>query len=149
MTIVALDPTTGLERSRYVPHSPVEVDAALDAAVTAQAAWRRCPLPQRTALLRRLARELRDGKDEYARLITAEMGKPLVEAEAEIEKCAVTCEHYAEHAAEYLADRPVASSARQSFVVHDPLGVVLAIMPWNFREFVNVKTLWIGPESAA
>ena len=75
---------------------------------------------------------LRAGKARYAELITLEMGKPVVEAEAEIEKCAVTCEYYAQHAPHFLADEEIVSNASESAVVFDPLGVVLAIMPWNY-----------------
>ncbi|MGI6873335.1 NAD-dependent succinate-semialdehyde dehydrogenase [Amycolatopsis sp. 3B14] len=130
--IVSTDPATGAELARFTPHTAAEVDAALDRAVAAQREWRVRPITERVELLRAIARVLRDGKEKYARLITAEMGKPVTEAEAEIEKCAITCEHYAEHAPDYLADRPVSSNATESAVVYDPLGVVLAIMPWNY-----------------
>jgi succinate-semialdehyde dehydrogenase/glutarate-semialdehyde dehydrogenase len=127
--ILSVDPATGTELARFTPHSPAEVDAALDAAVAAQARWGALDVTERVGLLRELARVLRAGRAKYARLITSEMGKPLAEAEAEIEKCAVTCEHYADHAPGYLADRPIPPD---SVVVHDPLGVVLAVMPWNY-----------------
>ncbi|WP_217135067.1 NAD-dependent succinate-semialdehyde dehydrogenase [Streptomyces sp. AC558_RSS880] len=130
--IVSSNPATGTELARHTPHSPQEVDGFLDAAVSAQAAWRRRDVTDRTPLLREMARLLREGKEEYAALITAEMGKPVTEARAEIEKCAMTCEYYAEHAPAQLADRPVASNATESAVVYDPLGVVLAVMPWNY-----------------
>ncbi|PNV35872.1 NADP-dependent succinic semialdehyde dehydrogenase [Streptomyces sp. DH-12] len=130
--IVSSNPATGTELARHTTHSPQEVDGFLDAAVSAQAAWRRRDVTDRTPLLREMARVLREGKEEYAALITAEMGKPVTEARAEIEKCAMTCEYYAEHAPAQLADRPVASNATESAVVYDPLGVVLAVMPWNY-----------------
>ncbi|MBK1783924.1 NAD-dependent succinate-semialdehyde dehydrogenase [Prauserella cavernicola] len=130
--IVSIDPATEAELARFTPHTESEVDAALDGAAAAQRKWRTRPVAERVELLSRIARVLRAGKDTYARLITAEMGKPITEAEAEIEKCAVTCEHYAEHAPAYLAARPVESNAAESAIVHDPLGVVLAIMPWNY-----------------
>ncbi|MFI8193460.1 NAD-dependent succinate-semialdehyde dehydrogenase [Streptomyces sp. NPDC085946] len=130
--IVSTNPATGTELARYTPQSPQEVDGILDAAVSAQAAWRRRDVTDRTPLLRETARVLREGRDTYAALITAEMGKPITEARAEIEKCALTCEYYADHAPDQLADRPVASDAAESAVVHDPLGVVLAVMPWNY-----------------
>ncbi|KAA5837999.1 NAD-dependent succinate-semialdehyde dehydrogenase [Saccharopolyspora hirsuta] len=130
--IVSTNPATEAELARFEPNSPAEVDIALDGAVAAQRQWRRLPISERVALLRSIAAVLRSGRQEYARLITAEMGKPITEAEAEIDKCALTCEHYAEHAADYLAGRPVKSNAAESAVVYDPLGVVLAIMPWNY-----------------
>ncbi|MET7993381.1 NAD-dependent succinate-semialdehyde dehydrogenase [Amycolatopsis sp. NPDC005232] len=127
--IQSVNPATGKSLSTYDLHTAEEVDAALDAAVAAQAEWREKPLAERVELLRELAAVLRAGSAEYARLITEEMGKPLAEAEAEIEKCALNCVHYAEHAAEYLAERPVLAEAS---VVAEPLGVVLAVMPWNY-----------------
>ncbi|WP_320775936.1 NAD-dependent succinate-semialdehyde dehydrogenase [Streptomyces sp. CRN 30] len=130
--IVSTDPATGTELARYAPQSAEEVDGILDAVAGAQAAWRRRDITDRVPLLREMARVLREGKDHYAALITAEMGKPVTEARAEIEKCATTCDYYAEHAPAQLADRPVASNAAESAVVHDPLGVVLAVMPWNY-----------------
>ncbi|GAA3357427.1 NAD-dependent succinate-semialdehyde dehydrogenase [Saccharopolyspora gregorii] len=131
MTILSIDPATEAELARYEVDGPAEVDAALAAAATAQRAWRRTPLAERTALLREIARVLRAGRKRYARLITAEMGKPIAEAAAEVDKCALTCEHYAEHAAELLADRPVRTDDGEALVVCEPLGVVLAVMPWN------------------
>ncbi len=127
--IVSVDPATGAELARFAPMTAQDVEAALDAAVDAQRQWRRRPLTERTASLREIAAVLRKRKDRYARLIVGEMGKPLAEAEAEIEKCAVTCEHYASHAAAYLEGRSVTPEAG---VVYDPLGVVLAVMPWNY-----------------
>ncbi|MFI5615661.1 NAD-dependent succinate-semialdehyde dehydrogenase [Amycolatopsis sp. NPDC051903] len=127
--IESVNPATGKPLSTYDLHTAEEVDAALDGAVAAQAQWREKPLEERVALLRELAAVLRAGKAEYAALITAEMGKPLAESEAEIEKCALNCVHYADHAAEYLAERPVLA---QASVVAEPLGVVLAVMPWNY-----------------
>jgi succinate-semialdehyde dehydrogenase/glutarate-semialdehyde dehydrogenase len=101
------------------------------AAVESQKAWRLVPVEDRVQVLRNTAQVLREGKAEYARLITLEMGKPISEAEAEIEKCALTAEYYAGTAPAHLAPENIASSAADSGVVFDPLGVVLAIMPWN------------------
>jgi succinate-semialdehyde dehydrogenase/glutarate-semialdehyde dehydrogenase len=130
--IVSQDPSNGKELARFDALSTGEVDKALTAAVDAQASWREVPITERADLLRAIARELRAGKSKYAALITAEMGKPVTEAEAEVEKCAVTCDHYAEHGPAYLADELVASNAAESAIVYDPLGVVLAVMPWNY-----------------
>ncbi|HWD01573.1 MAG TPA: aldehyde dehydrogenase family protein [Amycolatopsis sp.] len=127
--IESVNPATGKPLSTYDLHTAEELDAALDAAAAAQARWRDKPLTERAALLHELARVLREGKAEYAALITAEMGKPLAESVAELEKCVVNCVHYAEHAAEYLAERRVLT---QAVVVAEPLGVVLAVMPWNY-----------------
>lgn len=130
--IRSINPTTGAVIAEYALHGPAEVEAALEGAARAQAGWRKLPVERRTALLTAMARELRAGKERFARLITEEMGKPVAEAAAEIEKCAVTCDFYAEAAPRFLADETIASNATHSGVVFDPLGVVLAIMPWNY-----------------
>jgi succinate-semialdehyde dehydrogenase/glutarate-semialdehyde dehydrogenase len=130
--IASVDPSTGAMLARFDPLPPEAVDTALARVVLAQVEWRRRPVAERTGLLRAIARVLRAGSARFAALITAEMGKPLAEAEAEIEKCAVTCEHFADHAEAYLAAEPVASNAAESAVVYEPLGVILAVMPWNF-----------------
>ena len=130
--IATINPVTGETTATFEAHSLRRVDAALTAAVTAQNQWRLVPVEDRVQVLRNTAKVLREGKAEYARLITLEMGKPVSEAEAEIEKCALTAEYYAETAPSHLAPEQIASSAAQSGVVFDPLGVVLAIMPWNY-----------------
>ena len=130
--IVSINPADGRELARYGLHSDAFVDEALQAAVKAQAAWRQVPVAERCALVKAMARVLRTGKMRFAEMITREMGKPIVESEAEIEKCAYNCDFYAENAARFLADEPIASDAAESVVAFDPLGVVLAIMPWNY-----------------
>ena len=131
-TITAVNPTTGQPIGSYPLHDDAFVDAALDAAIAAQRAWSREPVTERVRLLARMAAALRADKARLAAMIVREMGKPIVEAEAEIEKCAWNCDFYAEHAATYLADEPVPSNATESVVAFEPLGVVLAIMPWNY-----------------
>ncbi|HTN64383.1 MAG TPA: NAD-dependent succinate-semialdehyde dehydrogenase [Devosia sp.] len=131
-TITSTNPTTGQAIRSFELQDDAAVDAALTAAVQAQRQWRHVPIAERVSLLTRLAMLLREGKARYAEIIVREMGKPFAEAEAEIEKCARTCDFYAEHGPSYLADEPVSSSATESLVVFEPLGVVLAIMPWNF-----------------
>jgi len=130
--ITAINPATGEQIAAFEPHDDAYVDAALTAAVNAQKSWRKVPVEKRVELLVSMARVLRAGKAKYAAMITQEMGKPIVESEAEIEKCAYNCDFYAEHAVAYLADEPVPSNASESIVAFDPLGVVLAIMPWNY-----------------
>lgn len=130
--IISTDPRNGNELARYPYQSDAEIDAALANASRAQNHWRKLPITERVNLLDRLAAVLRADKERLARLITAEMGKPIVEAEAEIEKCALTCEFYAEAAPRFLADEQVETGASQSAIVYDPIGVVLAIMPWNY-----------------
>lgn len=130
--IYSINPATSDEIERFELHSAAQVDAALSAAVLAQRAWRAVPIDQRVKLLTAMAAVLRADKARYAGMITLEMGKPIVEAEAEIEKCASTCDFYAEAAPRFLADEPVLSNASESSIVFEPLGVVLAIMPWNY-----------------
>lgn len=129
--ISSINPATGTVVAEFDEHTDAQVERMLQGAVTAQKRWARQPIEARAAVLTAVARVLRERKAEYARLITTEMGKPLAEAEAEIEKCAWTCDHYAQHGPGYLADMPVASNA-ESYVAYDPLGVVLAVMPWNY-----------------
>jgi succinate-semialdehyde dehydrogenase/glutarate-semialdehyde dehydrogenase len=132
MAIESINPATEEIMERFEELDGSEIEAALAGALSAFESWRRRPLDQRGALMSAAATELRRDKDRLARLITLEMGKPITEAEAEVEKCAWCCEHYAANTASYLADQPHASSATESYVAFDPLGPVLAIMPWNF-----------------
>jgi len=113
-------------------HTPAEVESRLRAAGDAFAAWRRTSMDQRRAAMHRAASVLRRRSAELSALMTREMGKPIVAAEAEVEKCAACCDHFADHAAEYLAPECIASDADRSYVRFDPIGAVLAIMPWNF-----------------
>jgi succinate-semialdehyde dehydrogenase/glutarate-semialdehyde dehydrogenase len=132
MTIASVNPTTGETLERFAEMTPATVEAALAGAWTAFDGWRRQPIAERAARLRAAARRLRDGKGAHARTMALEMGKPVAQGEAEIEKCAVACEFYAEHAAAFLAEQPRTTEAARSFVRFDPLGPVLAVMPWNF-----------------
>ncbi|TDV49975.1 NAD-dependent succinate-semialdehyde dehydrogenase [Actinophytocola oryzae] len=129
---VSVNPATEAWLAEYDSHKPEQVADIVAAAAAAQRGWRATPLERRLALLTAIAAELRSDVDRFARLITSEMGKPVTEARAEIEKCAWTLDHYAEHGTRYLAAEPVVSGAARSEVVLEPLGVLLAIMPWNF-----------------
>jgi succinate-semialdehyde dehydrogenase / glutarate-semialdehyde dehydrogenase len=131
-TIDSINPASGEILARFAEHQPDDIDQALALAVKAQRGWAQVPVGERATLLTRAAQVLRSRKERYAGLITLEMGKPIAEAEAEIEKCAWNCDFYAESAEAFLASDPVASNASESLVVFDPLGVVLAIMPWNY-----------------
>ena len=128
----SINPATGELIRSYDDHSAADVDLALAAAVRAFESWRLAPMAARGQRLHAAAAVLRRRAPELAQLMTLEMGKPIAAAEAEVEKCAWACEYFAEHAAELLAERAIATDASASFVRHDPLGVVLAIMPWNF-----------------
>lgn len=128
----AVNPATEAVIGRFPVATADEIEAAISAADAAQRSWRTTAFPERAAAMRRLAAHLRARTDHYAHLITSEMGKPIVEARAEIGKCAWACEFYADRAAEFLADEVVATSASRSLVAYEPLGVVLAVMPWNY-----------------
>lgn len=130
--MLSVNPATGETLGRYPFDSAQDIERKLQATVQAQQAWSLRPMSERCALLRAVAGVLRRHRTQYAHMITAEMGKPLAEAEAEIDKSAWTCEFYAESAPRYLADQSVPSNASDSRVVFDPLGVVLAVMPWNY-----------------
>jgi len=130
--IVSVNPYTREEIARLAPHDDAQIDAALSEAKNAQRAWRGSTMAERAQLLTAIAGVLRQGKSEYARLISNEMGKPIKEALSEVEKCAINCDFYAQNGEKFLADNPVATNATDSRVVYDPLGVVLAIMPWNY-----------------
>ena len=130
--VVTLNPATGERLAEYPAFSDADVDAALDRAAAAQTGWAALSFAERSAVLRRTAEVLRAQVEDLALLVTREMGKPLAEARAEVEKCATACDYYAEHAAEFLADEPVDTSADRSWIGYEPVGVVLAVMPWNF-----------------
>ncbi|MDQ2909262.1 MAG: NAD-dependent succinate-semialdehyde dehydrogenase [Candidatus Eremiobacteraeota bacterium] len=139
--ITTTDPSNGRPLETYALHTHAEIDAVLERARGAFAGWRERRIDERTTLLRSLAVQLRARKEAIAALATREMGKTIVEAEAEVEKCAVCCDHYARHAPAYLADEIVATSARESYVAFRPLGVLLAIMPWNFPYWQAFRAL--------
>jgi len=128
----AVNPATGDLIRDYREHTAEEMDALLRRAHEAFLTWREVPLGVRAEKMHRAAQVLRGRRDLWARLMTAEMGKTLLSAGAEVDKCAWVCDHYADHAAGYLAPEPVGTDAGQSFVRFDPLGPVLAVMPWNF-----------------
>jgi succinate-semialdehyde dehydrogenase/glutarate-semialdehyde dehydrogenase len=131
-TVTTVNPATGQPLAEYPAFSDADVDTALDRAAAAQIGWAALSFAERAAVLRRTAEVLRADADELALLVTREMGKPLAEARAEVEKCATACDYYAEHAGDFLADEPVPTSADRSWIGYEPVGVVLAVMPWNF-----------------
>jgi succinate-semialdehyde dehydrogenase/glutarate-semialdehyde dehydrogenase len=132
MTVQSINPTTEDVLHTYEEFSQAQVDAAVQAASDAARRWRETTFGERSARLQSVARALRGQKERLATLATKEMGKPIVEAEAEVEKCAWNCDFYAEHGATFLADEHVETNASESYVAFEPLGVVLAVMPWNF-----------------
>ncbi|BBL74636.1 NAD-dependent succinate-semialdehyde dehydrogenase [Methylomagnum ishizawai] len=132
MDYYSLNPATGVLLHTRPAWTDAELDAALAQTAEAAPAWRNTPLPQRAAILRRAAALLRERPDAYASLIVLEMGKPIHQAREEIEKCALACDFYADHAARWLEDEAIATEARASYAAYEPMGTVLAVMPWNF-----------------
>ncbi len=131
-TVVTRNPATGAELHRYPAHDAAGVEQALADVATASVTWGATPLDDRLALLRHVGKLLTERREEYAALITAEMGKPVTEALGEVDKCAWNCEVVADLAPGWLADHEVASGASRSWLSYEPLGVVFAVMPWNF-----------------
>src|SRR5919112_398101 len=132
MTIATVNPATGQALRTFSPLSEPELDARLECAADAFRRFRRTPLAERTRMLARAAEVLETDKEKFARLMVTEMGKTLKAAIEEAEKCAWGCRYYAEQAERFLADEVVETSASRSFVTYQPLGPILAIMPWNF-----------------
>src|SRR6266850_5823733 len=130
--IESINPATEEVIAGFEQFTPEQVEHALAEADAAFRDWRQHSIGERSAAMRRAAAVLRSRKDRYAGLITAEMGKPITQAGAEVEKCAWACDYFAEHAERFLARHPVQTNARVSYVAFEPLGVVLAVMPWNF-----------------
>ncbi|GAA4387791.1 NAD-dependent succinate-semialdehyde dehydrogenase [Hymenobacter koreensis] len=132
MAIESFNPYTGRVLRRFKPHTPAQVERMVAQADKAFREWRRTSFQERSRVLHRAAALLRERQHELARLMTLEMGKPIKDGRGEVEKCALTCDFYAEHAEHMLADQVIETKARRSFIAHEPLGVVLAVMPWNF-----------------
>jgi succinate-semialdehyde dehydrogenase/glutarate-semialdehyde dehydrogenase len=128
----SINPATGQAFREYPDHDEARIAQILERAGQAFPRWRARPVPERAAALRQVARVLRARLADHARLMTTEMGKTIVSAEAEAEKCALTADWVADHAPALLAPEPAPTEARASYVRFDPLGVVLAVMPWNF-----------------
>jgi succinate-semialdehyde dehydrogenase / glutarate-semialdehyde dehydrogenase len=132
MTIASVSPSTGETLATFDALTSGEIEARLQRAVDAFGVNRARSFDERARLMTGVAALLDERKNDYGRLITTEMGKPVKAAVAEVQKCAMACRYYAEHAASYLADEPVATDASQSFIRYEPIGAVLAVMPWNF-----------------
>ena len=133
MTIESQNPATGETLETYEKHTDEDVDRALERANETFEEWSESTIDERQELIANAADVLRENASEYAELMTAEMGKPIDQSEAEVEKCAWVCEYYAERADEFLADEAIGSEPdARTFVSYEPLGAVLAVMPWNF-----------------
>ncbi|HTX58702.1 MAG TPA: NAD-dependent succinate-semialdehyde dehydrogenase [Verrucomicrobiae bacterium] len=130
--IVTIDPANGAVVERLAFMTPAQAEAKIAAAHEAARAWRERSIEERAAVLTAMGAKLREERDHLALLAVREMGKPVLQARAEVEKCAWCCEYFAQNAGAMLADLDAPSSASRSFVAFRPLGIVLAIMPWNY-----------------
>lgn len=132
MSIQTINPTSGEVLETFEPFSQQQINRALDQAHQAFLRWRTLTFAERAEHLHNVASNLRDHKTALARIAVLEMGKSITEAEGEVEKCAWNCDFFADHAERFLADEKVATNATESYVAFRPLGVILAVMPWNF-----------------
>lgn len=131
-TIEIRNPANGNLVKTYEEMSEAESNAIIDDVFTAFHDWKRTAFRERASLMRKAAEVLRNNSTEYADIMMVEMGKPMKSGISEVEKCAWCCEYFAENAESFLAPEPVTTGATKSYVAFQPLGVVLAIMPWNF-----------------
>ncbi len=132
MALQSVNPADGRLVREYAETPADGVAAALADALHAFEGWRRTSVGERAAALTRAASLLRERRDGLARLMAREMGKPLLQGRTEVDKCAGVCDYYAQQAEAFLAKEPVSTDAAASYVAFEPLGVVLAVMPWNF-----------------
>jgi succinate-semialdehyde dehydrogenase/glutarate-semialdehyde dehydrogenase len=132
MAVQAINPTTGEVVKTYDEMQPGQVQAVIEEVQRAFQQWRRTAFSDRAELLRRVAQFLEQGSESYARLMAEEMGKPVNDGRKEVEKCAWVCRYYADNAERFLQPEGIETEARSSYVSFQPLGVVLAVMPWNY-----------------
>ncbi|MCH8012140.1 MAG: NAD-dependent succinate-semialdehyde dehydrogenase [Candidatus Marinimicrobia bacterium] len=132
MSITAINPATGELIKEYPELTPDEVQEAINKSNLAFQSWRKVKVYDRAKLMKKAAQVLRDKANEYGELMALEMGKPIKEGRAEVEKCAWVCDYYAENTEKFLQHEFISTDASKSFVTFQPLGVILAVMPWNF-----------------
>jgi len=131
-TLKSIDPATGKIIATYKAHTDKQVEAALNTATATFAEWRKLSFVKRSIVLKNIAKEIRKEKNNLIALAANEMGKPVLQGQYEVEKCATTLEFYAERGADFLKDEIVKTDAKKSYVSFQPLGTILAVMPWNF-----------------
>lgn len=132
MAIQTINPTTGAVEKTYKPLTDAEVNKKLDAAVKTFNSWKKTTFAERADLFKKVIKVIEKNKKRYAKLNTMEMGKPIAQSISELEKCIKGCEFYIANAERILADQHIPTELKYSYVRHDPLGVILAVMPWNF-----------------
>ena len=132
MAIESMNPATGEVVKTFESHTAEEVKLKIAAADKAFQSWRDASFEERARHMHRQAEILENEAEHYGRIISLEMGKPLKDAVAEVKKCALACRYYADHAAGFMQDEEIETKASRSLIAFEPLGVVLAVMPWNF-----------------
>ena len=132
MSLISINPANDENIRTYDEMTSDTVSEIVEKAHEAHMRWRDVSFSERAARMKRAAAILRERKNDYGELMTKEMGKPVAGARAEAEKCAWVCDYYAENAERFLSPEPVETDATKSFVAFEPIGVVLAVMPWNF-----------------
>jgi succinate-semialdehyde dehydrogenase/glutarate-semialdehyde dehydrogenase len=132
MTIDVINPATGKKEQSFEKLKDNDINRSIDLCREAWEEWQYSDMNTRAEKMRKAAGVLKENKDEYASLMAREMGKPVSAGVSEVEKCAWVCEYYAENAENFLASENVETDASQSFITYQPLGPVLAVMPWNF-----------------
>lgn len=131
-SIRTLNPATGKIEKEFDAHTPEQINHTIETAHSLYTTWKKTSFEDRASIIKKVAHEMRQQKAHLARLITTEMGKPVHESEIEVDYCANILDYYADHAAIFLANKPVETEKGQAFVVSEPIGVLLGIMPWNF-----------------
>jgi len=132
MPLKSINPATGQDLKEYELHTADQVERLLSGATEAFRTWRNTPFAARAEHMVRAAAILRDRQDHWGEIMAREMGKPITQGRAEAQKCAWVCEYYAEHAVEFLQNDLVGTDADLSYVRYEPLGPILAVMPWNY-----------------
>ena len=132
MTFTSRNPATGETLATFLALTPAQLEARLALAHAAASTWRMTPIAERAAVVHRFGELLERDKERLGRMMTLEMGKPIRAGIEEAAKCAAGCRFYAEHGPAFVADQPLADDGHRSFIAYDPLGVILAVMPWNF-----------------
>ncbi|MBE0501885.1 MAG: NAD-dependent succinate-semialdehyde dehydrogenase [Desulfuromonadales bacterium] len=132
MALESINPATGELIKTFSEMTAVQTADVVDSVAEAYATWQQSSFSERSRLMYKAADVLRQDSEDYARMMALEMGKPIVEGRAEVEKCALVCDYYADHAENFLSDELTESDATKSYVAFRPLGAVLAVMPWNF-----------------
>lgn len=132
MSITSINPANNQPIQTYTKHTAEEAQRIVHNAYEAYKHWRGVPVAERVEYLEKVEKIIKKNRDKYAKIISLEMGKPLAEAKAEVDKCALAAHYFATHSEGFLKDQPIATEYRASYISFQPLGVILGVMPWNF-----------------